>query len=155
MNVACALVLMLFDSLVYFICGVSLNFFNPLLYFIFYVSIAITMLYFYYITTVFGVWLTALNFIINFIAWGIELVLITEQSKGNFLFSEDLQIFTLMLIGAILWAINKTILDIVFDLMGAGGRTISKAEIMIQQLSDRRSQRIRSKILQEKKRYGN
>lgn len=84
---------------------------------------------FYYLTTNFKIGWTISSFIINFILWTIELVVL-EKSFHNTWIYQDSKIASIVL-GGILWATNKILLDKLFLLNKSMTIKTSKLEQLI------------------------
>lgn len=80
-----------------------------------YLTIFILQITFYYLTTNFKFGLTVLSFVLNFILWTIEQVVIEKNFHDSFIYqSENWKIATYVLSG-FLWVTNKILIDQLFD----------------------------------------
>ena len=81
-----------------------------------YVTIFVLQITFYYLTTNYKFGWTALSFILNFILWTIELVVIEKTFHDTFIYQgENWKIGTYIL-GGLLWVTNKLLIDKLFNL---------------------------------------
>jgi hypothetical protein len=84
------------------------------LLYVVYIAIFIFQMVFYYLTTNFKLAWTVLSFILNFVFWTFEQVILEKNFHESFIYSGDhsqLGVFTL---GGFLWVTNKIVIDKVF-----------------------------------------
>ena len=81
-----------------------------------YVLIVLGQIAFYYLTTYTNVWLTILSFILNFILWVAEQVNLERFFHDTFFYQDNNFRYGVIVLGGLLWAINKLIIDRLFIL---------------------------------------
>jgi hypothetical protein len=81
-----------------------------------YVLIMLGQIAFYYLTTYTNIWLTILSFILNFILWVAEQVNLERFFHDTFFYQDNNFRYAIIILGGLLWAINKLIIDRLFIL---------------------------------------
>lgn len=79
-----------------------------------YVLIVIGLIVFYFLTTYTNIWLTILSFILNFILWVAEQVNLESLFHDIFFYQDNNFRYGVIVLGGLLWAINKLIIDRLF-----------------------------------------
>lgn len=81
-----------------------------------YVTIFVLQITFYYLTTNYKFSWTALSFIMNFILWTFEQVIIEKTFHDSFIYQGENWKVGAYLLGGLLWVTNKLLIDQLFDL---------------------------------------
>lgn len=81
-----------------------------------YVTIFISQITFYFLTTNYKFGWTALSFIINFILWTFELVVIEKTFHDSFIYHVQNWKISSYILGGLLWVTNKILIDQVLKL---------------------------------------
>lgn len=81
-----------------------------------YVLIALGLIVFYRLTTYTKIWLTVLSFILNFVLWVAEQVNLERFFHDTFLYQDNRFRYAVIILGGLLWAFNKLIIDRLFIL---------------------------------------
>ena len=94
-----------------------------------YVTIFVLQITFYYLTTNYKFGWTALSFIVNFILWTLEQVVIEKTFQDSFIYQgENWKIGAYVLVG-LLWVTNKILIDQVLNLNKSINRQTSKLNV--------------------------
>ena len=83
----------------------------------FYLLILSGLIVFYIMTTYTNLWLTILSFIFNLLLWVAEQVHLERLFGETFFYKESQWEFAVIVLGGILWASNKLIIDRFFMLL--------------------------------------
>ena len=81
-----------------------------------YITIFIFQITFYYLTTNYKFGWTVLSFIVNFILWTFEQVVIEKNFHDSFIYRGDNFKAGALILGGLLWVTNKILIDKLFDL---------------------------------------
>lgn len=81
---------------------------------IFYILIILTQILFYILTSYTKTWITLLSFILNFVLWVFEQVNLERYFQDSFFYQDNNFRYGVIVLGGLLWAINKLILDRIF-----------------------------------------
>ena len=81
-----------------------------------YITIFILQITFYYLTTNFKFGWTALSFILNFILWTFEQVIIEKTFHDSIIYSGENWKVGGYILGGLLWVTNKILIDHLFNL---------------------------------------
>ena len=82
---------------------------------IIYATIFVMQITFYYLTTNFKFGWTALSYILNFILWIIEQVIIEKTFHDSIIYNSEKWKVGAYILGGLLWVTNKIIIDKFFD----------------------------------------
>lgn len=93
-----------------------------------YVLIVLGQIAFYYLTTYANVWLTILSFILNFILWVAEQVNLERLFHDTFFYQENDFRYGVIVLGGLLWAINKLAIDRLYILLKVNLSLTNRAE---------------------------
>ena len=93
-----------------------------------YVSIVLGLIAFYFLTTYINIWLTILSFILNFILWVAEQVNLERIFHDTFFYQDNNFSYAVIVLGGLLWAINKLIIDRLFILLKLNLSLTNRAE---------------------------
>jgi hypothetical protein len=94
-----------------------------------YVTIFILQITFYYLTTNFKFGWTVLSFVLNFILWTIEQVVIEKNFHDSFIYQGEKWKIGAYVLGGLLWVTNKILIDQLFDLNKSNQRQTSKINV--------------------------
>jgi hypothetical protein len=94
-----------------------------------YVTIFILQITFYYLTTNFKFGWTVLSFVLNFILWTIEQVVIEKNFHDSFIYQGENWKIGAYVLGGLLWVTNKILIDQLFDLNKSIKRQTSKINV--------------------------
>ena len=81
-----------------------------------YGTIFILQITFYYLTTNFKFGWTVLSFVLNFVLWTIEQVVIEKNFHDSFIYQGEKWKIGAYVLGGLLWVTNKILIDQLFDL---------------------------------------
>lgn len=81
-----------------------------------YITIFVLQITFYYLTTNFNFGWTVLSFILNFILWILEQVIIEKNLHDSFIYQGENWKIGAYILGGLLWVTNKILLDYLFKL---------------------------------------
>ena len=81
---------------------------------VFYLLIVFGQIAFYYFTTYTNIWWTIVSFILNFILWVAEQVNLESYFHDTFFYQDKNLRYAVIILGGLLWAINKLIIDRLF-----------------------------------------
>jgi len=81
-----------------------------------YITIFVLQITFYYLTTNFKFGWTALSFILNFILWTFEQVIIEKTFYDSIIYSGENWKVGVYILGGLLWVTNKILIDQLFNL---------------------------------------
>ncbi len=100
-----------------------------------YIFILTGLIVFYRLTSILTIGWTVLSFIINFILWTAEQVLIEKKLHDTILYQEDgiAQVFVLTL-GALLFAFNKILIDLILISVGVNCKKEMRIERIIKKI---------------------
>jgi len=93
-----------------------------------YILIVLGQIAFYFLTTYTNIWLTILSFILNFILWVAEQVNIESYFHDTFFYQDDNLRYAVIVLGGLLWATNKLIIDKLFSVLKANLSLINRIE---------------------------
>jgi hypothetical protein len=96
---------------------------------VFYITIFIFQITFYYLTTNYKFDWTALSFIMNFILWTFEQVVIEKNFYDSFIYKGDNFKIGVLILGGLLWVTNKILIDKLFDLNKSIHKQTSKINV--------------------------
>lgn len=113
--------IIIFDRLLVMLPEIGWHFLTVVYIAIFFLQIA-----FYYLTTNFNFGWTVLSFILNFILWTFEQVIIEKSFHDSFIYQGELMEIGVYILGAILWVTNKILIDQYFNFNKSIHRKISK-----------------------------
>jgi hypothetical protein len=94
-----------------------------------YVTIFVLQIAFYYLTTNFKFGWTALSFILNFILWTFEQVIIEKAFHESIIYSGENWKVGAYILGGLLWVTNKILIDKLFDLNKSIHKQTSKINV--------------------------
>lgn len=94
-----------------------------------YGTIFILQITFYYLTTTFKFGWTVLSFVLNFILWTIEQVVIEKNFHDSFIYQGEKWKIGAYVLGGLLWVTNKILIDQLFDLNKSIQRQTSKINV--------------------------
>ena len=94
-----------------------------------YITIFIFQITFYYLTTNYKFGWTALNFIMNFILWTFEQVVLEKNFHDSFIYKGDNFKIGVLILGGLLWVTNKILIDKLFDLNKSIHKQTSKINV--------------------------
>ncbi len=77
-----------------------------------YILIVLGQIIFYFLTTYTNNWLTILSFILNFVLWVAEQVNLESFFQDTFFYQGKNMRYAVIILGGLLWAINKLFIDI-------------------------------------------
>ncbi len=96
---------------------------------VFYVLIVLGLIGFYFLTTYTNIWLTILSFILNFIFWVAEQVNLESLFRDTFLYQDRyFRYYAVVILGGLLWAINKIVIDRLFIVFKVNLSLTNRAE---------------------------
>ncbi len=95
---------------------------------VFYVLIMLGLIAFYYLTTYTYIWLTILSFILNFILWVAEQVNLEKFFHDTIFYQDNNFRYGVIILGGLLWAINKIFIDRLFILLKVNLSSTNRAE---------------------------
>jgi len=81
-----------------------------------YILILLGQIAFYYLTTYTNIWLTIFSFILNFLLWVAEQVNLESFFHDTFFYQDKNFRYAVIILGGLLWAINKLIIDRLFNI---------------------------------------
>ncbi|MES2620983.1 MAG: hypothetical protein V4615_09025 [Bacteroidota bacterium] len=81
-----------------------------------YITIFVFQITFYYLTTNYKFGWTVLSFIVNFILWTFEQVVIEKNFHDSFIYKGDNFKIGALILGGLLWVTNKILIDKLIDL---------------------------------------
>ena len=81
-----------------------------------YLTIFVLQITFYYLTTNYKFGWTALSFIVNFILWTFEQVVIEKTFQDSFIYQGENWKIGAYVLGALLWVTNKILIDQLLNL---------------------------------------
>ena len=96
-----------------------------------YIMIIGAQIYFYNLMTYFSFSKSLLHFILNFILWCVEQVLVSTNFEKSFLYQDENYKFLIIILGAILWATNKLLLDILFRMVKLKATELNKLDLWL------------------------
>jgi hypothetical protein len=79
-----------------------------------YILIVLGQIAFYFLTTYTNIWLTIFSFVLNFILWVVEQVNLESFFHDTFFYQDKIFRYAVIILGGLLWAINKLIIDRLF-----------------------------------------
>ncbi len=79
-----------------------------------YILIVLGQIIFYFLTTYTNNWLTILSFILNFVLWVAEQVNLESFFQDTFFYQDKNMRYAVIILGGLLWAINKLFIDRLF-----------------------------------------
>lgn len=94
-----------------------------------YVTIFVLQITFYYLTTNFKFGLTALSFILNFILWTFEQVIIEKTFHDSIIYNGENWKVGAYILGGLLWVTNKILIDQLFNLNKSINRQTRKINV--------------------------
>jgi hypothetical protein len=94
-----------------------------------YVTIFVLQIIFYYLTTNYKFGWTALSFILNFILWTFEQVVIEKTFHDSFIYQGENWKIGAYVLGGLLWVSNKILIDQVLNLNKSINRQTSKINV--------------------------
>jgi hypothetical protein len=94
-----------------------------------YITIFIFQITFYYLTTNYKFGWTALSFIMNFILWTFEQVVLEKNFHDSFIYKGDNFKIGVLILGGLLWVTNKILIDKLFDLNKSIHKQTSKINV--------------------------
>ena len=94
-----------------------------------YVTIFVLQITFYYLTTNFKFGWTVLSFILNFILWTFEQVIIEKTFHDSFIYQGENWKIGAYILGGLLWVTNKILIDKLFDLNKSIHKQTSKINV--------------------------
>jgi hypothetical protein len=94
-----------------------------------YGTIFILQITFYYLTTNFKFGWTVLSFVLNFVLWTIEQVVIEKNFHDSFIYQGEKWKIGAYVLGGLLWVTNKILIDQLFDLNKSIQRQTSKINV--------------------------
>ncbi|MEJ5146917.1 hypothetical protein [Sphingobacterium sp. MYb388] len=81
-----------------------------------YITVITLQITFYYLTTNFKFGWTVLSFILNFILWTFEQVIIEKTFRDSIIYNGENGKLGVYILGGLLWVTNKILIDKLFDL---------------------------------------
>ena len=81
-----------------------------------YITVFTLQITFYYLTTNFKFGWTVLSFILNFILWTFEQVIIEKTFHDSIIYNGENWELGVYILGGLLWVTNKILIDKLFDL---------------------------------------
>jgi hypothetical protein len=94
-----------------------------------YVTIFVLQITFYYLTTNYKFGWTALSFIVNFILWTLEQVVIEKTFHNTFIYQGESWKIGAYILGGLLWVTNKILIDQLLNLNKSINRQTSKINV--------------------------
>ena len=94
-----------------------------------YITIFIFQISFYYLTTNYKFGWTALSFIVNFILWTFEQVVIEKTFHDSFIYKGDNFKIGALILGGLFWVTNKILIDKLFDLNKSINKQTNKLNV--------------------------
>lgn len=94
-----------------------------------YVTIFILQITFYYLTTNYKFGWTALSFIMNFILWTFEQIVIEKTFHDSFIYQGENWKLGAYVLGGLLWVTNKILIDQLLNLNKSISRQTSKINV--------------------------
>lgn len=99
------------------------------IFFLVYIMIIGALIYYYNLMTYFGFRKSLLHFILNFVLWGLEQVLISTNFEKTFLYQDENYKALIVVIGGILWTANKLLLDTIFKTFNSRAAEMNKFDV--------------------------
>ena len=96
-----------------------------------YIMIIGALVYFYNLMTYFSFSKSLLHFILNFILWCAEQVLLSTNFEKSFLYQDENYKILIIILGAILWTTNKLLLDILFRMVKLKVAEMNKLDLWL------------------------
>lgn len=90
--------------------------------------IGVAQITFYYLTTYTNIWFTVLSFILNFILWVAEQVNLESFFHDTFFYQDKNFRYAVIILGGLLWAGNKLIIDRLFVIFKVSLSLTNKAD---------------------------
>ena len=81
---------------------------------VFYILIVLAQIAFYFLTAYTNIWLTILSFILNYVLWIAEQVNLESYFHDTFFYQDKNMRYEVVILGGLLWTINKLIIDRLF-----------------------------------------
>lgn len=94
-----------------------------------YVTILLSQITFYYLTTNFKLGWTVLSFVLNFILWTFEQVIIEKIFHDSFIYQRENWKIGAYILGGLLWVTNKILIDHLFNFNKSIHRQTSKIKV--------------------------
>lgn len=94
-----------------------------------YATIFVLQITFYYLTTNYKFGWTALSFILNFILWTLEQVVIEKNFHDSFIYQGENWKIGAYVLGGLLWVTNKILIDQLLNLNKSINRQTSKLNV--------------------------
>lgn len=94
-----------------------------------YITIFILQIAFYYLTTNFNFGWTVLSFVLNFVLWTFEQVIIEKNLHDSFIYKGDNYKIGPLILGGLLWVTNKILIDKLFGLNKSNTKRTSKINV--------------------------
>jgi hypothetical protein len=94
-----------------------------------YITILILQITFYYLTTHFNFGWTVLRFVLNFVFWTFEQVIMEKSFHDSFIYKGDNYKIGAFILGGLLWVTNKILIDKFFDLNKSNTKRTSKINV--------------------------
>jgi len=94
-----------------------------------YVTIFVLQITFYYLTTNFKFGWTVLSFVLNFILWTFEQVIIEKNFHDSFIYQGENWKIGAYVLGGLLWVTNKILIDQLLNLNKSINRQTSKINV--------------------------
>ena len=119
-NFLCSFLLVVIIGVVVFtsdlLTSLSSSFAGALLLLIYLLTIA-GLICFYILTTQYKAWLTILNFLLNFVLWITEQIMLEGRFYNSYFYQdENAAAIFVLIFGAFLWTLNKIAFDNIFKL---------------------------------------
>ena len=96
---------------------------------VFYITVFIMQITFYYLTTNFKFGWTILSFILNFLLWTFEQVIIEKTFHDSFIYKGENEKVGALILGGLLWVTNKILIDQLFNFNKSIQRRSSKINV--------------------------
>jgi hypothetical protein len=96
-----------------------------------YLFILTGLIYYYVLTTYFSIGLSVVTFILNFILWVAEQVNIEKAFHDSFIYQANDKGFITLILGGLLWTVNKLLLDKVFGLFRFHTKPLNRLDNII------------------------
>lgn len=94
-----------------------------------YVTIFVMQITFYYLATNYKFGWTALSFIVNFILWTLEQVIIEKNFHDSIIYKGENWKIGAIVLGGLLWVTNKILIDQLLNLNKSINRQTSKINV--------------------------
>ena len=94
-----------------------------------YIAILLMQILFYYLTTNFNIGWTALSFVLNFILWTFEQVIIEKNFHDTFIYKGDNYKIGVLILGGLLWVTNKILIDKLFGINKSINKQTNKINV--------------------------